>query len=183
MTSADGPESVESSAARLTAWLAALVHNRQYGDLAQLRRVTAASKPSYQAGWFAPGRDRRETYEQVAFLFAVYHRGMARPLQGHGSFGAAARRIGHPRSRGPEDPGATRLIDRIVASRRIPWRHLQHGIARLRTCERPPPSWTALVVDLDRWNDRKARVAYNWAVDFHEPPSLSRPNRQKGEST
>ncbi|WP_067476806.1 type I-E CRISPR-associated protein Cse2/CasB [Actinomadura hibisca] len=182
MNSAGEQESVEASAARLTAWLTGLVHNRQYGDLAQLRRVTAASAPRYQAGWFAPERDKRETYEQVAFLFAVYHRGMGQPVQGHGSFGAAARRIGHPNSRGPEDPGATRLIDRIVSSRRIPWRHLQHGITRLRTCERHPPSWAELVVDLDHWNDRKARVAYNWAVDFHEPQSLSRPHRQKGSS-
>ncbi|MGI5167336.1 type I-E CRISPR-associated protein Cse2/CasB [Spirillospora sp. CA-253888] len=183
MTSADGQESVEASAARLTAWLTGLVHNRQYGDLAQLRRVTAASEPSYQAGWFAPDWDKREIYEQVAFLFAVYHQGAGKPAQGHGSFGAAARRIGHPGSRGPDDPGASRLVDRIVSSRRIPWRHLRHGIARLRTCERQPPSWAELVVDLDRWNDRKARIAYNWAVDFHEPQSPRWPDRRKGVST
>ncbi|MGW6770531.1 type I-E CRISPR-associated protein Cse2/CasB [Streptomyces sp. NPDC055037] len=183
MTSPHVQETVESSAARLTTWLMTLVRNRQYGDLAQLRRVTASSSTRYQAGWFAANQDKREIYEQVAFLFAVYHQGVRNPTQGHGSFGAAARRIGRPTARGPEDPGATRLVDRIVSGRRIPWRHLQHGIARLRACEQQPPSWTELVVDLDRWNDRKARVADRWAVDFHEPQGLSRTSRKKGSIT
>lgn len=182
MTTPDRAETVESSADRMTTWLMALVRNRQYGELAQLRRVTAGTTARYQAGWFAPDQDRREIYEQVAFLFAVYHRGVGQPAAGYGSFGAAARRIGRPGARGPEDPGATRLVDRIVSGRRIPWRHLQHGIARLRACEQKPPSWTGLVADLDQWNDRKARVADHWAIDFHEPPDLRRTIRQKGIS-
>ncbi len=168
---------MQSDAARLTAWLMALVRERQYGELAQLRRVTAGSSTRYQAGWHASDQEKRELFEQVAFLFAVYHRGVSVPTPGYGSFGGAARRIGRPSARGPEDPGATRLVDRVVASRRIPWRHLQHGIARLRACEQRPPSWTDLVVDLDRWHDRKARVAYRWAVDFHEPPNPRRTDR------
>lgn len=183
MTSASGQETTEAGAAQLTAWLATLVHNRAYGDLAQLRRVTAGTGPRYRAGWYAPDQNSRETYEQVAFLFAVYHRGVGRPAQGSGSFGAAARRIGRPGGRGPDDPGASRLVDRIVASRRLPWRHLQHGITRLRACEQQPPSWTDLVIDLGRWNDRKARIAYHWAVDFHEPYDADRKNLQKGSST
>ncbi|MGW1068139.1 type I-E CRISPR-associated protein Cse2/CasB [Streptomyces aureus] len=183
MTSAPGRGPVEEGADQLTAWLTALVHNRQYGDLAQLRRATADTSARFRAGWYAPDEDRRETYEQVAFLFAVYHRGVRRPERGFGSLGAAARRIGRPGSRGPEDPGAVRLIDRIVASRRIPWRHLQHTITRLRACEQQPPSWTDLVVDLDQWNDRKSRMAYHWAVDFHAPSDTGRKNPQKGSST
>ncbi|WP_380284837.1 type I-E CRISPR-associated protein Cse2/CasB [Kitasatospora purpeofusca] len=183
MTDPDEPESLESSAAQLTAWLMALVRNRQYGDLAQLRRVTAGSSARYRAGWLAADQEKREVYEQVAFLFAVYHRGVRIPTPGYGSFGVAARRIGPPTARGPEDPGATRLVDRIVSGRRIPWRHLHHGVARLRSCEQQPPSWTRLVVDLGQWNDRKARVADRWAVDFHEPQVLRRTVRQKGSST
>ncbi|MFC5181991.1 type I-E CRISPR-associated protein Cse2/CasB [Actinomadura harenae] len=183
MTGPNGQETVESDAARLTAWLMTLVFDRRYGDLAQLRRVTASSSTRYQAGWFAADQDKREVFEQVAFLFAVYHRGVGTPTRGHGSFGEAARRIGRPAARGPEDPGATRLVDRIVSSRRVPWRHLQHGVARLRACEQRPPSWTELAVDLDRWNDRRARVAYRWAVDFHEPRSQSPTSGQKGSST
>ncbi|MFF4353805.1 type I-E CRISPR-associated protein Cse2/CasB [Streptomyces sp. NPDC001530] len=182
MTSATGRESAQEGADGLTAWLTTLVHNRAYGDLAQLRRVTAGTSAGIRAGWYAPDQDHREIYEQVAFLFAVYHRGVGRPARGFGSLGTAARRIGSPGSRGPGDPGATRLVDRIVASRRIPWRHLQHAITRLRACEQQPPSWTDLVVDLERWNDRQARIAYHWAVDFHEPYQAG-PNPQKGSST
>ncbi|MFE3269933.1 type I-E CRISPR-associated protein Cse2/CasB [Streptomyces sp. NPDC059215] len=184
MTSTSGrATSVGEGAADLTAWLTTLVHNREYGSLAQLRRVTAGTSARYRAGWYAPDHGDREIYEQVAFLFAVYHRGVGRPAQGYGSLGAAARRIGRPGGRGPEDPGAVRLVDRVVASRRIPWRHLQHAITRLRACEQQPPSWTDLVIDLDQWNDRKARIAYHWAVDFHAPYDTGRKNPQKGSST
>jgi CRISPR system Cascade subunit CasB len=182
MTTPYEPEAVGSSAEQMTTWLMTLVRNRQYGELAQLRRVTAGTSARYQVGWFAPDQANREIYEQVAFLFAVYHRGVGQPAPGFGNFGAAARRIGRPGARGPEDPGATRLVDRIVSGRRIPWRHLQHGIARLRACEQQPPSWTVLVTDLEQWNDRKARVADRWAIDFHEPQDLRRTIRQKGIS-
>lgn len=183
MTIPDRQVTVKTDADQLTDWLVTLVRDRRYGDLAQLRRVTASSSARYRAGWFATDQDKREVYEQTAFLFAVYHQGARAPKRGHGSFGAAARRIGRSGARGFEDPGATRLIDRIVSGRRIPWRHLRHGIARLRACEQPPPSWTELVVDLDRWNSRKARVADRWATDFHEPQNLRRTNRKKGSST
>ncbi|MFI5619012.1 type I-E CRISPR-associated protein Cse2/CasB [Streptomyces sp. NPDC051567] len=153
---------------RLTAWLTSLVRNREYGQLADLRRPRVRTNTRIRAGWFDP--DRREVFEEVAFLFAVYHRGASRPSYGFGSLGSATRRIGGGAGRGPGDPGASRLIDRIVSSRRIPWRHLQHAVARLRSCDQAPPDWTRLVDDLGRWNDRRAAVADGWAVDFHEPP-------------
>ncbi|MGI5340850.1 type I-E CRISPR-associated protein Cse2/CasB [Streptomyces sp. CA-181903] len=109
--------------------------------------------------------------------------GVSRPAAGHGNLGKAMRRIGSPMGRGPNDPGATRLVDRIVTSRRVPWRHLQHAIARLRACEQAPPSWTELVDDLTRWHDRKARIAYKWAVDFHAPYETGRKTTQKGSSS
>ncbi|MFJ8334400.1 type I-E CRISPR-associated protein Cse2/CasB [Streptomyces sp. NPDC094437] len=183
MTSTPGQDSVAEGAVHLTDWLTTLVSNREYGDLAQLRRVSAATAAGFRAGWYAPEKEKREVFEQVAFLFAVYHRGVGRPVRGLGGFGTAARRIGRPGSRGPDDPGAVRLVDRIVASRRVPWRHLQHAITRLRACEQQPPSWTDLVVDLDQWNDRKARIAYQWAVDFHAPTATGRKTPQKGSST
>ncbi|MGP9017502.1 type I-E CRISPR-associated protein Cse2/CasB [Streptomyces sp. BR1] len=172
----------------LTTWLMSLVQHHHYGDLAQLRRTGVKTNSHIRAGWYAAAQDDREIYEQVAFLFAVYHQGAGKPKKGFGSLGAAARRIGTKDHHGPDDPGAARLIDRIVASRRIPWRHLQHTITRLRSCEKQPPSWTQLVVDLTRWNDRKARIAYSWAVDFHEPYDADRKhahrtNTQKGSST
>lgn len=178
-TAAAGPE--QPASAQLTAWLTSLVRNREYGELAQLRRSRTRTNAHIRAGWYDP--DRREIYEQVAFLFAVYHRGMSKPAPGFGSLGAAVRRIGTPVGRGPNDPGASRLVDRIVASRRIPWRHLQHAIARLRSCEQPPPSWTQFVEDLTQWHDRKARIAYGWAVNFHEPHDTGRTPTQKGSST
>jgi CRISPR system Cascade subunit CasA len=158
-------------AEQLVAWLTTLVRNREYGELAQLRRTGLDTTAHIRAGWFDD--ERREVFGEVAFLFAVYHRGMSQPSYGYGSLGAAARRIGGGAGRGPDDPGAARLVDRIVASRRIPWRHLQHTVTRLRACEQPPPSWTKLVEDLSNWHDRKSRIAYGWAVDFHEPPAKS----------
>ncbi|MFE2106685.1 type I-E CRISPR-associated protein Cse2/CasB [Kitasatospora sp. NPDC059463] len=157
---------------RLTAWLTTLVRNREYGQLAQLRRAGVTTKVHIWAGGYGP--ENREVFEQVAFLFALYHRGRSQPSYGFGSLGSAARRIGTGALRGPDDPGAERLIDRIVAGRRIPWRHLQHTIARLRSCDEPPPSWSGLAHDLGRWHDRRARVAHGWAVDFYEPPRKGR---------
>ncbi|MFD8978477.1 type I-E CRISPR-associated protein Cse2/CasB [Streptomyces sp. NPDC059564] len=161
-----GPEAGESSTA-LTAWLASLVHNRNYGSLAELRRPRVRKEPHFRAIWYSPTEEQWEVYEQVAFLFAVYHQGRSKPAYGYGSLGDAARRIGSGAGRGPDDPGAARLVDRIVSSRRIPWRHLQHAVARLRACDQPPPSWALLADDLSRWHDRKARVSYGWAVAFH----------------
>ncbi|MEV6164625.1 type I-E CRISPR-associated protein Cse2/CasB [Streptomyces sp. NPDC052052] len=167
----------------LTDWLVSLVRDRRYGDLADLRRPAASTSTLIRAGWFAPPDADREIYEYVAFLFAVYHRGVHRPTRGYGSLGSAARRIGGPAGRGPDDPGAVRLFDRIVSSRRVSHRHLQHAVARLRAGEQQPPSWTGLVEDLGRWNDRTARIAYRWAVDFHEPQSHRNKTSQKGSNT
>ncbi|WP_331721083.1 type I-E CRISPR-associated protein Cse2/CasB [Streptomyces sp. NBC_00454] len=161
-----GPETSESSAA-LTAWLASLVHNRNYGSLADLRRPRVRKEPHFRAIWFSPSEEQEEIYEQVAFLFAVYHQGRGEPAYGYGNLGEAARRIGTGSKQGPDDPGAARLVDRIVSSRRIPWRHLQHTVARLRACSAKPPSWALLADDLSQWNDRKERISYEWAVAFH----------------
>ncbi|MFJ1899338.1 type I-E CRISPR-associated protein Cse2/CasB [Streptomyces sp. NPDC088115] len=160
----------------LTAWLTALVRNREYGTLAELRRDRVRTNAHIRAGWFG-GDDHRDLFERMAFLFALYHQGRPAPSYGHGSLGAAARRIGDGTGRGPDNPGAQRLLDRVVASRHIPWRHLQHTITRLRSCEQAPPSWSGLTEDLIRWHDRKARVAYRWSVEFHTPPGAAGTHR------
>ncbi|QEU96421.1 type I-E CRISPR-associated protein Cse2/CasB [Streptomyces kanamyceticus] len=156
----------------LTDWLLSLVRSRDWGKLAELRRPNVSKNAHIQAGWFDPRR--REVFEQVAFLFALYHQGAAEASKGYGSLGTATRRIGNSIGRGPDDPGASRLMDRIVASRRPPLRHLQHAIVRLRSCGEPPPSWARLADDLARWNDREARIGYRWAVDFHAPPKTAK---------
>lgn len=152
----------------LTNWLTTLVRNREYGTLADLRRARNPTNAHIRAGWYG-GDEHRELFERVAFLFAVYHQGRPVPSYGYGSVGVAARRIGDGTGRGPDNPGAQRLLDRVVTSRRIPWRHLQHTVTRLRACEQYPPSWTQLTDDLIRWHDRKARIAYRWSVEFHTP--------------
>lgn len=162
---------VSEHSAELTAWLVSLVHNRDYASLAELRRPRVQKEPHFRALWHSPSTAEREVYLQVAFLFAVYHQGRSTPAFGYGNLGEAARRIGGGAGRGPADPGAARLVDRIVSSRRVPWRHLQHAVARLRACEQQPPSWARLVDDLTRWHDRKARVPYEWGVAFHIPPA------------
>ncbi|WP_369354670.1 type I-E CRISPR-associated protein Cse2/CasB [Streptomyces sp. cg2] len=170
MTTRPGPDpgSSESSVA-LSSWLASLVRNHDYASLSELRRPRVQRAPHFRALWHSPNEAQREVYSQVAFLFAVYHQGRSQPAYGYGNLGEAARRIGSEKRLGPEDPGAARLVDRIVSSRRIPWRHLQHAVARLRACEQQPPSWARLVDDLNRWHDRKARVPYEWGVAFHMP--------------
>ncbi|HWU07586.1 MAG TPA: type I-E CRISPR-associated protein Cse2/CasB [Streptomyces sp.] len=169
-TTGAGPGTSESSAA-LTAWLASLVHNHDYASLAELRRPRVHREPHFRALWYSPTEAQREVYGQVAFLFAVYHQGRSKPAFGYGSLGEAARRIGSGTGRGPDNPGAARLVDRIVSSRRVPWRHLQHAVARLRACDKQPPSWARLVDDLNLWHDRRARVPYEWGVAFHMPPA------------
>jgi CRISPR system Cascade subunit CasA len=180
-SSLDGPLTPEvfpHDSAALTAWLTTLVRNREYGTLADLRRAREPTNAHIRAGWYG-GDKHREIFEKVAFLFAVYHQGRPAPSYGYGSLGAAARRIGDGTGRGPDNPGAQRLLDRVVASRRIPWRHLQHAITRLRACDQAPPSWAQLTEDLIRWNDRKARVAYQWSVEFHTPATRSRAPQSK----
>jgi len=152
---------------QLVAWLTTLVRNHEYGELARLRHAGLETPAHIRAGWYDP--DQRELFAQVAFLFAIYHRGKSQPSYGMGSLGTAARRIGSGIGRGPDDPGACRLVERIGASRRIPWRHLQHAITRLRSCDQPPPSWAQLATDLGQWHDRKARIRYSWTVDFYKP--------------
>lgn len=152
---------------RLTGWLAGLVRSRDYGQLAALRRPRALTTSHILASSYAPIEAQREVFEQVAFLFAVYHRGASKPSYGFGSLGAAARRIGSPAARGPKDPGASRLVDRLVSSRRVPWRHLQHAVERLRACDLPPPAWSRLVDDLNAWGERGRPVHRQWAHDFH----------------
>ncbi|TXS19685.1 MULTISPECIES: type I-E CRISPR-associated protein Cse2/CasB [unclassified Streptomyces] len=181
-TTGTGPGTSESSAA-LTAWLASLVHNHDYASLAELRRPRVHREPHFRALWYSPTEAQREVYGQVAFLFAVYHQGRSKPAFGYGSLGEAARRIGSGTGRGPDNPGAARLVDRIVSSRRIPWRHLQHAVARLRACDQQPPSWARLVDDLNRWHDRGARVAYEWGVAFHMPPARTPAERPPTSST
>ncbi|MET9479073.1 type I-E CRISPR-associated protein Cse2/CasB [Streptomyces sp. NPDC006638] len=175
--SAESREQTRSE--QLTRWLTGLVNSRDYGKLAELRRPTISQNAHIEAGWFDP--TRREVFEQVAFLFAVYHQGAATPSKGYGSLGTAARRIGNSLGYGPDDAGAARLMDRLVASRKPPLRHLQHAITRLRSCDVPPPSWSRLADDLARWSDRQARIRYHWAVDFHAPPprGAARNNRIK----
>ncbi|MFJ3206081.1 type I-E CRISPR-associated protein Cse2/CasB [Streptomyces sp. NPDC086989] len=163
------PPSEHPPAEQLARWLVSLVHNRDNGTLAELRRPRAKEDAHIRAGWYAPVEEQREIYERVAFLFAVYHQGADRPHKGYDTLGGAMRRIGSRVGRGPKDAGASRLNARIVSSRSIPWRHLQHAVARLRSCEQGPPAWSLLVDDLVRWTDREAKVRYRWAVDFHTP--------------
>ncbi|WP_435177466.1 type I-E CRISPR-associated protein Cse2/CasB [Actinacidiphila sp. bgisy145] len=167
------PTAFPHDSAALTNWLTTLVRNREYGILADLRRARTPTRAHIRAGWYG-GDAHREIFERVAFLFAVYHQGRSVPSFGHGSLGTAARRIGDGAGRGPDNPGAQRLLDRVVASRRIPWRHLQHAVIRMRSCDVPPPSWSQLAEDLILWHDRKARIAYYWAVEFHTPVPRSR---------
>ncbi|MFF3617280.1 type I-E CRISPR-associated protein Cse2/CasB [Streptomyces sp. NPDC002580] len=179
---ADGTEPREAARSQqLTQWLVGLVNSRDYGRLAELRRPSISQNAHIEAGWI--DQRRRETFEQVAFLFAVYHRGAGEPSKGFGSLGYAARRIGSSIGRGPDDAGASRLMDRIVASRRPPLRHLQHAITRLRSCSEPPPSWARLADDLARWSDRPARISYHWAVDFHAPPPRTARNNRTTATT
>ncbi|GAA2344979.1 type I-E CRISPR-associated protein Cse2/CasB [Streptomyces kunmingensis] len=171
MTASPDARPTASAGEQLTAWLISLVRSREVGKLADLRRPHAETEARIMAGWVDPAN--RETLELVAFLFAVYHRGSSRPSYGSGSLGTALRRIGSGDHRGPADPGAARLMERIAASRRLPVRHLQHAVARLRSCEQKPPAWSQLTDDLIRWNDRRSRIRYGWAVDFYEPARQS----------
>ncbi|MGV9680368.1 type I-E CRISPR-associated protein Cse2/CasB [Nocardia sp. NPDC003482] len=166
-----------TSAVRFSRWLAGLVRAHDLGALADLRRPGALDlrrggpiTPSHLiAASFAPVEKDRATYEFVAFLFARYHAGRARPSTGYGSVGTALRKIGGGGRFGPEDPGAARLMARISASRNVPRRHLQHAIERARSAETIPPNWAALTEDLTRWSAPGRAVAYRWARDFYTP--------------
>jgi len=175
---AEAPPADERPASeRLTSWLCGLVLSHDYGTLADLRRLTIAgrgrggtpTRARLLAAGFAPEEDQRTVYERVAFLFARYHAGASRPHRGFGNMGDALRKVGSAAGRGPRDAGATRLLDRLVASRDIPWRHLQHAVERARAGDTAPPSWAQLAEDLSRWKSRDRAVPYEWARSFYTP--------------
>lgn len=165
---------------RLNSWLCTLVHNRDYGGLADLRRITfphrssqSARRPVTQAALraaaFAPEEELRVIYQQIAFLFARFHVGASRPHPGFGDVGQAVRRIGTNSGRGPKNAGAVRLLDRLTTSRDVPWRFLQHAIERSRAGETAPPSWVQLAIDLTDWQSRTRDVPESWARSFYTP--------------
>ncbi|MFD6150165.1 type I-E CRISPR-associated protein Cse2/CasB [Streptomyces sp. NPDC060243] len=163
-----GSAEIPHDSSALLVWLTQLVRTHENGTLAELRRAGEPTNAHIRAGWFG-GDEHRELFERVAFLFAVYHQGRSVPSYGLDSLGGAVRRIGSGKEWGPTNPGAVRLVARVVASRRVPWRHLQHVVTRLRSLDKAPPRWDKLIEDLLRWEDRSARVAYNWSVDFYAP--------------
>ncbi|MEV6973736.1 type I-E CRISPR-associated protein Cse2/CasB [Kitasatospora sp. NPDC093806] len=166
----------------LTSWLCGLVRARQYGQLADLRRPAALSRARLDAEEFAPAEETREVFRHVAFLFARYHAGRLDPSPGSGNVGAALRRIGTSAARGQYNPGAVRLFDRLVAARRIPWRHLQHAVERARSCDTVPPSWARLTEDLAGWTERRRPVQYAWARSFYSQIGPNGQNRQDGRT-
>jgi CRISPR system Cascade subunit CasA len=153
---------------RYVAWLGSLVHTHQYGKLADLRRPATADSPThFEARAHAPIEEHRALYRQVGFLFARYHAGKTRPHYGRGSMGTAIRSIGYDGARGPANPGAERLMMRILPARQIPWRHLQHAIERIRAGETTPPSWSELITDLTQWSERGRPTSQKWGDDFY----------------
>ncbi|MGW0469501.1 type I-E CRISPR-associated protein Cse2/CasB [Streptomyces sp. NPDC003027] len=167
---------VRSPGAQLTGWLTGLVRSRNVGALAALRRPNPAQRtePHYRAAAFAPAPDEEPCYQLTAFLFARYHAGAITPTLGFGDVGTALRRIGSGATRGPEDPGAKRLLTLITASREIPARHLQHAIDRARSCSTAPPAWELLLADLARWKQRGRPVADAWGKSFFTPSYTNR---------
>ncbi|RKT09507.1 CRISPR-associated protein Cse2 family [Streptomyces sp. 1114.5] len=171
-----GPEAERPPEQRLTNWLCSLVWSHDYGRLADLRRPEALSESRLRAASFSPEEAHRPVFEKVAFLFARYHAGRSAPQAGYGSMGDALRRIGSPAGRGPNDPGARRLLDRLVASRELPVRHLQHAVERARACEVAPPSWARLAVDLSAWKAPRRATPYSWARAFYTPEYSAKKN-------
>ncbi|MFQ6148520.1 type I-E CRISPR-associated protein Cse2/CasB [Streptomyces seoulensis] len=158
------------------AWLGGLVHTHQYGKLADLRRPPTVDSPThYEARAFAPTEDQRALYRQVGFLFARYHAGRAKPHYGYGNMGRAIRSIGYDGARGAANPGAERLMMRILPARDIPWRHLQHAIERIRASETTPPSWAELISDLTQWADRGRPTPQAWGDAFYNRHRTSSP--------
>ncbi|WP_431775455.1 type I-E CRISPR-associated protein Cse2/CasB [Streptomyces cucumeris] len=171
------PQDERPPAERLNAWLRGLVHSHEYGTLADLRRMPAPHRrhravpvrARLLAAQFAPTEDQRVVYERVAFLFARFHAGASQPSAAYGNMGDALRKVGTSAGRGPRDPGATRLLDRLTAAREIPWRHLQHAVERMRAGDTAPPSWAGLVDDLAAWKSREHDVPVAWARAFYTP--------------
>ncbi|MFI8792956.1 type I-E CRISPR-associated protein Cse2/CasB [Streptomyces sp. NPDC055105] len=162
-------------AQQLAAWLRSLVRGHQNGVLAELRRPNALDTQAAMIAMNFAGRDAddamRDIYRRTAFLFAVYHRGATRnqALPGLGNLGAGCSRIGTAAGRGRNDPGAVRVMKRILGSRKVPWRHLQHAVERMRSCDTAAPNWAQLADDLTRWTSKDAGISTNWSRAFFTP--------------
>ncbi|MDH6122823.1 CRISPR system Cascade subunit CasB [Kitasatospora sp. GAS204A] len=162
----------KSPAALFTDWLCNLVSEEQFTMLAALRRPGGFKGPGFTAAHFAPLPTQQPVFEYVAFLFACYHAERGVPDRGYGDMGSALRRVGSGAGRGPGDPGAARLMDRLVTSHHIPRRPLHLAIARIRTGGTMPPSWTRLTEDLSVWKAREPygrNVRYDWVRSFCLP--------------
>jgi CRISPR system Cascade subunit CasA len=171
----EDPAAPKPPSVRLAGWLHGLVRAHDNGALADLRRRHAITDTRLIAARFADQEAHRPVYEGVAYLFARYHQGTSEPQRNYGDLGDALRRIGSARERGPENQGVARLMDRVIAPREIPWRHLQLAIERARADGVAAPSWHQLAEDLIRWNERGRPVQYRWARSFYTPTYPTRP--------
>ncbi|MFF7415426.1 type I-E CRISPR-associated protein Cse2/CasB [Streptomyces lydicus] len=157
----------------LAHWLAAMARSGNTGAICDLQRPHQPSEALALAGRFATDEKDRPAFEFTATLFAQYH--AALPWRdsirhyGSGDMGAALRRVGSGALRGPSDPGCDRLFKQLVGPGALPWRHLQHAIARLRSADRFPPSWSQLARDLSTWSSPDREVQHRWARSFWAP--------------
>lgn len=163
---------------QLGQWLAQLVRSGDNDALCALRRRQEPSPAQMTAAAFATREEDRPAFEFTAHLFATYHAALPwqEPvrLYGSGDLGQALRRIGSPAGRGPADTGCDLIFKRLTAPGRLSERDLEHAIARLRSDDRYPPSWSRLAADLAAWNHTAETVRYEWARSFYTPNSRTR---------
>lgn len=124
-------------------------------------RITAAADDDQWISWALSGK-----------LFARWHSG--RTVVRYGKVGEGLghglRSLGIPGARGPRDPGAVRLLDRLLAANSDAALAVVLDAAgrRLRSVDFPP-HWATITAEIDEWRNPPARTAIQvrWARQFH----------------
>lgn len=124
-------------------------------------RITAAAEDDQWAAWALAGK-----------LFARWHSGRSTVRYGKAGtgLGHALRTIGSPGARGPRDPGAVRLLDRLIsANTDAALADVIDAVGRRLRAVEYPPNWATVAAEIEAWRNPLTRndVQIMWARQFH----------------
>ncbi|WP_072691450.1 type I-E CRISPR-associated protein Cse2/CasB [Rhodococcus marinonascens] len=124
-------------------------------------RLTSAADDEQWIAWALAGK-----------LFASWHSGRAGTRYGRPGtgLGHGLRSLGATGSRGPRNPGAVRLLDRLIAAGSdVALADTLDAIGRqLRTVDYPP-HWATIATEIEAWRNPATRtdIRVLWARQFH----------------
>lgn len=167
------PPNSDSPAGLLVRGLSRVIHRGESKTLGALLawRPGVISMPVLDVTAYADTDIDYHAHALTAHAFAVWHSQRALHTGRSGtSITRAARQLGKTGSYGPADPGATRLVDRLLHADTLDelYRALHTLMRALRQVDHPP-HWETLAHDLTTWQDPSKRddVRLMWGRAFY----------------